>query len=158
MSDSPECIERAREVGQCWDCPNRRGLKRLTGNLALRFWGRMVFTGKERIEEQRAGCQGWVPAKIFSTSSGKYVERDGRALTEYDNEDIYFRGCPQTVEAVPEFPDEVLRAMRANDLYGYVHSYASESDNGSIVEFQQKQDELRERFDSFRAARASADQ
>lgn len=111
-----------------------------------------MFFGAKHIERQQAGCEGWVPANLFRTSSGRFVEKDGRALTENEHEDIYVRGCPQTVEVVPEFPDEVLRAMRANNLHGFVHSYYSVRDRGSVEEVEQQRAEIRERFAEHLAA------
>lgn len=155
MISNPESVDVNTNKNQCWDCPSRTGVARIFGKLAIRAWNPSNVIGRLRIDQQRQGCEGFLPVKLMRSGSGSFVEENGRALTKNTWQDVYVRACPKIAKNTPEYPDEVRRSMDANNLNVYVHEYTDVHDRGSIEEVEQERIRITDRYQELMQARSS---
>jgi len=90
----------------CWDCPQRAGLSRITGNLAI-FCINFKKDGSERISAQRGGCVGRVPVKVMTQFGVRNNVCDEVVTTTREGHTLYLAACSSGLEEIPEVPDDV---------------------------------------------------
>ncbi len=139
-----------RIENRCWDCPSRRGLSRVFGNLACKFWEAGDLNGR-RIKEQRGDCAGAIPALLIS-QSGVSIVTEGDTVTHKTVwHDVYSAACPKEFEPPSKSPNEAETAMRVNGLDVFIHERI-DIRTESLADYQQRQAEIQERFRAQRAA------
>lgn len=141
----------SERVERCWDCPSRRGISRLYGKLACKFY-RRAYLNDEKIEEQRNGCPGAVPAKFFSTGETTHETKGDTHVETTVRRDVYLRGCPRDLREIPEVPEHVAAAMKNNNLSVF-EDERTETRTEPLEQFEQKMAGFRDKLEARRAAR-----
>jgi len=104
----------------CWDCPNRRGLSRVIGSAACKFWNN-IDNDQQHVTEQRGECAGPVPVRLISSSKTSFDIEGTTVIHKRNWRDTYLTACSKDFDTPPESPDVVKIAMRDNHLGVYTH-------------------------------------
>jgi hypothetical protein len=96
-----------RTKSPCWDCPNRRGIRKLTGKVAITLNG-LRSDAHERELKQRRGCIGPKP-KVGLTQTKTSIEVGAETVTETTTgQVVYFPSCSRDLSEIPVLPHEVV--------------------------------------------------
>ena len=95
-----------RREAVCWDCPNRKGLRKFAGKVAITLNG-LRNDAHERVLRQRNGCVGPKP-KVGLTVTKTTIDVGPDSVTKTTTgHEVYFPACSLGLSEIPVPPQEV---------------------------------------------------